>query len=620
MTPEEGYIEAERRIDALEEESTELDLSLLSLENIPTSLWKKTNLTKLDLRNNQLTQIPEQINELKNLTYLYLSSNQLTQIPEQIKELKKLKLLFLSSNQLNDDVLPLVEILVKNKLDLVSLTGNKISSVSREVLETNSAKQIVSHWREKTAEPLAKIVVLGESTAGKSWLSERYFLEREPEKNESTHDFELIVPKKKPKIRGKSIELRVWDFGGQHYLHGTHEMFLTERSVCLLVLNAKWSLEKNKRDALYWLKMIRFFLGPEAAIVIVMSQCDLGDCKITEKDVEGLQLEAKLTRKPHLVPLFRSKEESQKECSDLKEKIELALESIKGIEHGFTKESKAIKNKVQQEIIESGRSIVPISEYRTWCKELKITSSEDQDVFLRILHNFGIVFYFGVFNYEKEQLQSKEEHEENQRNHNLPPDGWKRMLRRQRDSVLEEFIINPQWLKWPIYEVIIQAALQSPLVDKKAIERAYFKACKDRNLEEHPSGSKVIEAILKLNQLSLFVEKEQKYLLPRGLPQDGRPLLQVCNLTPFKEWQWNFFPEATLHRFIIDCYENKEIAGANNIEFIWRYGVLLEFDDSGLIAVESDPANGKVTISIPLDDSSKPTKSQESRVERFFTI
>jgi hypothetical protein len=31
-----------------------------------------------------------------------------------------------------------------------------------------------------------------------------------------------------PRIGNREVTLHVWDFGGQHVLHGTHEMFLTD--------------------------------------------------------------------------------------------------------------------------------------------------------------------------------------------------------------------------------------------------------------------------------------------------------------------------------------------------------------------------------------------------------
>src|SRR5436309_330763 len=58
---------------------------------------------------------------------------------------------------------------------------------------------------------------------------------------------------------GGAVRLHVWDFGGQEILHATHQFFLTERTLYLLVLSGR---EGNPtQDAEYWLQLIRSFGG-----------------------------------------------------------------------------------------------------------------------------------------------------------------------------------------------------------------------------------------------------------------------------------------------------------------------------------------------------------------------
>ena len=38
---------------------------------------------------------------------------------------------------------------------------------------------------------------------------------------------------------GETVRLHVWDFGGQEILHATHQFFLTERTLYLLVLTGR---------------------------------------------------------------------------------------------------------------------------------------------------------------------------------------------------------------------------------------------------------------------------------------------------------------------------------------------------------------------------------------------
>ncbi|MFG6101585.1 COR domain-containing protein [Leptothoe sp. EHU-05/26/07-4] len=106
MTPEEGYREAERRIEvARQEGATELDLSNLALTEVPESIGQLTQLDKLDLSGygdskNQLTGLPDAIANLTQLQSLNFSNNGLTRLLDAISNLTHLKELNLSNNQL----------------------------------------------------------------------------------------------------------------------------------------------------------------------------------------------------------------------------------------------------------------------------------------------------------------------------------------------------------------------------------------------------------------------------------------------------------------------------------------------------------------------------------------
>jgi hypothetical protein len=65
------------------------------------------------------------------------------------------------------------------------------------------------------------------------------------------------------------MTIRIWDFGGQEIMHATHQFFLTEKSLYLLVLNGREGDED--RDAEYWLKLIDIF-GENSSVIIVQNK------------------------------------------------------------------------------------------------------------------------------------------------------------------------------------------------------------------------------------------------------------------------------------------------------------------------------------------------------------
>jgi internalin A len=62
------------------------------------------------------------------------------------------------------------------------------------------------------------------------------------------------------RLKGEEdVRLHVWDFGGQEIMHATHQFFLTERSLYLLVLSGRQGGEDA--EAKYWLQLIESFAG-----------------------------------------------------------------------------------------------------------------------------------------------------------------------------------------------------------------------------------------------------------------------------------------------------------------------------------------------------------------------
>lgn len=112
-----------------------------------------------------------------------------------------------------------------------------------------------------------KLLVLGEGAAGKTSLIKR--LAGEPfDRNEAlTHGLHVLkVSVPHPERPDTQIVLRTWDFGGQQIYHATHQFFLTDESLCLLVWNSRIGWEQGRLR--YWLRLIEARI-PNSPIVIV---------------------------------------------------------------------------------------------------------------------------------------------------------------------------------------------------------------------------------------------------------------------------------------------------------------------------------------------------------------
>jgi len=67
------------------------------------------------------------------------------------------------------------------------------------------------------------------------------------------------------------MELRAWDFGGQQIYHATHQFFLTNRSLFLLLWNARLGWEQGKLR--YWLDIITA-RAPESPVFLIATHAD----------------------------------------------------------------------------------------------------------------------------------------------------------------------------------------------------------------------------------------------------------------------------------------------------------------------------------------------------------
>ncbi|MEM9149648.1 MAG: leucine-rich repeat domain-containing protein [Cyanobacteria bacterium P01_F01_bin.3] len=258
-----GTIEKARR-----ENATELDLSDRDLTELPTGLFQLKKLKSLDLSGNKLTTVPKELGQLQNLTRLSLFNNQLTTVPKELGQLQNLTELYLFSNQLTTVPKELGQL--QNLTELYLHDNDKLA-ISPEVL--GPTRQDVARNKATPAKPQtildyyfriqinqrplneAKLIFVGFGAVGKTSLVKRLCEDDFNPKSAKTEGIQItpwdIQLHNTEKQTTEEIILNIWDFGGQEIMHSTHQFFLTERSLYVLVLNGRQGHEDA--DAEYWL-------------------------------------------------------------------------------------------------------------------------------------------------------------------------------------------------------------------------------------------------------------------------------------------------------------------------------------------------------------------------------
>ena len=219
-----------------------------------------TQLQALSLAGNQLTILPEFLSQLMNLKHLDVQNNQLQALPEWLRGVKSLNSLYLHGN----DRLGLPsDILGPTWKSMISAPPNYTPDplpASPEIILDYYFRTLRGRRRLNEA----KLILVGRGGVGKTCLIKQLlhgaFDEHEPE----TPGIE-IRPWEVTVSDGDTVRLHVWDFGGQEILHATHQFFLTERTLYLLVLSGREG--SPTQDAEYWLQLIKSFGGDSRALI-----------------------------------------------------------------------------------------------------------------------------------------------------------------------------------------------------------------------------------------------------------------------------------------------------------------------------------------------------------------
>jgi internalin A len=287
------------QLTAVPEELGQLsNLQTLWLENnklmlLPVELGQLSNLQTLWLENNKLMLLPVELGQLSNLQWLNLTNNQLTVVPVELGQLSSLQRLWLNNNQLT--AVP-VELAQLSNLQFLGLYNNQLTAVPMELAQLKSLwifavsenpfryppeiveggdEEIRSYLRALDGaerEWISKLIVVGQGGVGKTSLLRALREEPFDEGEGTTHGIEIKeLGLAHPTLEGVTMQLATWDFAGQEIAHATHQFFLTNRSLYVLVWNARHGYEQGK--LFYWLDTIKL-RAPNSPIIVVAAHTD----------------------------------------------------------------------------------------------------------------------------------------------------------------------------------------------------------------------------------------------------------------------------------------------------------------------------------------------------------
>jgi internalin A len=365
-----------------------LHLNGNNLRALPPTIGKLVNLVTLSLEDNEITELPAEIEWLGNLATLTADRNKLTAFPVEITELTDLRKLSLSGNRITELPTELAPLLDDGlKLDL---SGNPLKEPLPTVLRRGTAD--LAAFLRDLAHPApqyeAKVMLLGEGNVGKTSLSAALSGGSFEEQRPSTPGIaisSLRLPH--PDLPDVEMTLRIWDFGGQEDYRITHQLFISQRALYLVMWYPRQGWASANVSG--WLRGITLRVGrpPGDGGVRVITVATHSDDGRSSADFPRLETEFPGMLAGH----FEIDSRSGAGLEELRAAI--AAEAAKLPQMGST--MGAEWGAARREVVELAKSTAHITfgEFTDICVRQGVPE-DDVRALARLLHDLGQIVYY----------------------------------------------------------------------------------------------------------------------------------------------------------------------------------------------------------------------------------
>ncbi len=546
-----------------------LDMWDNEITTLPASIGQLTELIELDLSGNQLISLPQSIGQLTQLQILDVARNELSVLPESIGDLTGLRTLVLFDNNLSILPLSLRRLKSLNALFLHENPGLHLPaavlgpqwidwSPERDKLNVPEPSLILDYYsRTRTDQqrrPLreAKLILVGRGEVGKTSLVKRLVENRFSRREDRTQGIR-ITQWPLALNRAEEVRMHVWDFGGQEIMHATHQFFLTDRSVYVLVLDGRGGQQEAEVD--YWLRIVTSF-APESPVLVVLNK--------VRKDPFDLNRRALQDKFPQIRAFVET------DCDNPDSKAEPGAKGL-----GIDKLRKAIAREtnqlpdlraafpaawfeIKEKLSKTRKNFLSFDEYRAICAKYGEQDEGAQESLATHLHRLGIALNF-------------------------------REDRRLRDT----HVLNPHWVTEGIYGLLNSTRLAAAKGELRVEDLK-------KELDQTRYPEKMHQFLLDLMEkfeLCFSFPTGGRYLIPELLDPQQPKEADKFDPAGCLNFQYHYpvLPSGLLPRFIVRTHVLSE-------KHRWRTGVILNFEGNTAL-VKADLQERRVFISIdgPVD-------------------
>lgn len=364
-----------------------------------------------------------------------------------------------------------------------------------------------------------------------------------------------------------SIQLNVWDFGGQEYFHATHRLFLNSNVLYVLVWEQDTDKQNEERGDYprdYWQNNINHY-APKNVTLIVQNK-ERGQAVTDYQN----KLYKVTTRKDANNDSIR---EYELDVKRLKEGILQQLSSLEYLGKPIPVLYDDIRKELRKE--KSRNPYLSFADYKLLCQRMDKTEGQimqnenDIEQLTRFLHDTGSLI---CYRYDADKKTDK----------------------------LDDFVfIDPQWVTKTIYEILDETTLKG----KGQFDKAHVSKVLTENKNIIQEASVWLNLMTEFQLIFTKHDTVDQFITPQYLPNQcqelvGKAWTNLKDELPHKLVLRypDFLPKSVISRFI--C-----LNGNFAKDYYWKYGIVVHQDgEKALVYCDYNKKEISLQTVAPLSD------------------
>ncbi|MBP0902379.1 COR domain-containing protein [Mariniflexile gromovii] len=501
-------------------ENIPLDTNIIDLSHNQISEIKNlpNNIQSFDLSNNQIFEIKNIPNNIQSFD---LSNNQISEIYALIPFLQVgFELVSSFENGMENDS----ENYIKIKNNPIYIPPNEYLNQGSEAV-LNYFSQLELQGGEYLYE--AKLLIVGDGAVGKTSLALKLINRKNELSKDDTKGIDIYNLKFKTINNGDFI-INIWDFGGQEIYKATHQFFLTNSSLYVLVDDTRKNDKAfNEISFSYWLETVKIF-GNDSPLLIVQNEkfdrskaIDFKSFKNRFSFIKG--------------DLYKVNLETNRGLDKLEYDLFQYIQKLPHVGKLFPSKWLSIRNELVE--ISKKKPYITIDEYYVIYKKHLILNKKLAFELSKYLHDLGTVLHY------------------------------------QNDIILHKIIIlQNEWATNAVYKVLDDENIKNnyghfTIHDLKSI----WKGKKYQDMV-----TELLSLMVKFELCYEIPDKKGDYLIPQLLPVEEPENINWSNENNIQLiYKYEFMPKGIMNSIIVRLHTNIE-----NIGFAWTKGVVLEMKNS----------------------------------------